>query len=244
MRPTNDEILAGYKLLREIHSEYERVSQELQANLAVPLCVEKCGICCHVPTVWGIEAYYVASTIAGEVGGFSSLLDLTEEWILGDINGANTIAGENQERISVTKDITSEANSISLSRCPYLDPEQRCLIYLDRPVPCRAMGITVPVLECKRSFGIGESMTQKAIYAGSGGAALRQKVAQLHSLPGFLGEVGFLPTLLYRIIKEDKLKEYVYNGRVLAAKLISARITSKPYGNSKMLVQQGGSYGK
>lgn len=237
MRPTTEELLAGYSLLREIHDNYERASQELKANLAVPLCVENCGICCHVPTVWGIEAYYVLSTIAGEVGGLPSLLELTEEWVLGAVNGATSIARENQDRISMTKDTAAESNVVARSRCPYLNSEQKCLIYSNRPISCRSIGLTIPLRECKRPFGIGESMTQRAYFAGPGGDALKQKVSQLHTLPGFLGEIGFLPMLIYRIVREDKLKEYVYNGRILAAKLLSAKITPRSFDSSKMLVQ-------
>lgn len=246
MRPTTEELLAGYSLLREIHDNYERASQELEANLAVPLCIENCGLCCHVPTVWGIEAYYVISTIAGEAGGLPSLLGLTEEWVLGDVAGAKTIAGENQDRTLATTAIASEADAISQSRCPYLHSMQKCIIYLNRPIPCRAIGLTVAVCECKRMLGIGENMTRRAIYAGAGGATLKQKVSQLFSLPGFLGEVGFLPMLLYRIAREDKLKEYIYNGRVLAAKLISCRgATPAPLWQQGVSpISIGGSYGK
>lgn len=220
MRPTNNEILAGYKLLRELHAEYEGAAKELQTALAVPLCVENCGLCCKTPVVWGVEAYYIVSAIAGSIGGLPNIMDLTEEWMLSNVIGVTTLAKENQYQVEDTKEIMSEANALCELRCPYLDLVNRCPIYEDRPISCRALGVTSIRSDCKRPLGIGESMTQKALYLGPGGLRLRQKTSSFFTLPGFLGEYGFLPAMLYRIVREEKLKELVYNGKILAAKLI------------------------
>ncbi len=226
------ELVRAFSRLDKIHQAFEGAASELERVRAAPLCVEKCGLCCHTPYVWDIEARNIVSSILGN-GNLSRILSLSEGWVL-DRPAQLTI----YERPSPpTKEffnkLMPEFNWLMSSvSCPFLDGDKRCSIYTFRPIHCRSYGVTkVPDKDCRRPVGAGENASSSgqiimAYYGGSGSQILERKLSEfILRLRNPAWRVCWpLPTLLFSLGEPEKFNKYRDSNQIPTAKLMTSNI--------------------
>ena len=224
MTLTAEKSLECFKALKTVHWAYDLAADQLSQRLGVPLCVEKCGLCCkNCVFCYGIEAAYAVSNLVGD-GNLNQILDRVEDWLLENHKVAPThtpvFGGES---IVINEQLDAEINRLARSWCPFLDEDKRCLIHPYRPLVCRAFGVTRTVhRDCQRPCGKGESLNKQAYFGGLGAAEIKSVLDELVKKdPNPIGaKTGFFPSLILAIAQPARYRKLAMSGKVATAKLL------------------------
>ncbi len=220
------ELVEAYRSLELIHLEIDGAAKELETFLAAPLCLEdsSCGLCCGqlTPIVWSIEATYIISCLLGtDSQSLYSIINRADGWLLEHHKGAPTYGNpKNACTESAFKGLRDEIISLATGQCPFLESKS-CLIYRSRPIFCRTYGLTrLPLKECKRKLGIGETENKRAVYTNT--YKLQHMV---HNLVQPLGQefksARFLPTAIIGAYSEERLSGYIMDNKIASAKALN-----------------------
>lgn len=208
--------------LREIHQGFQDAADVLAASLGVPICVG-CGQCCreNTPIAFQIEGIWAVSSLTG-AGLLRDALSIAEGWLLERHHEAQTYEG--MPRGAVNPRVSDEFDLLHRLPCPFLTADNRCSVYIGRPLPCRAFGVTrMASPKCQRPLGFGELTFRKAYFDGESAelnlkAALEVLVKE--TAPERMASALF-PTLLFRHANPDKFYAYVGDNRIASAKLLA-----------------------
>ncbi len=141
-----DEFRGLYRKAMDLYDEYQRLSVEASGD-KMP-CGPGCWICCchYAEDVYSFEAEIIASFVKGLPPELRTRIEDSCEKAVYQIEGLKGIVLEKlslEEYSPISKE--TDPDEILLNsyyqlknRCPFLDEENRCLIYPIRPLTCRA----------------------------------------------------------------------------------------------------------
>ena len=220
------DVLNELLALREIHKGFQDAADTLAASLNVPICVG-CGQCCrdNTPLAFQIEGIWAVSSLIG-AGQLQDAESIAEGWLLERHRQTPTYEG--MPRGYVNPKVSQEFNNLHRLSCPFLSGENRCSIYIARPLPCRAFGVTrIASPNCQRPQGTSEQVLSKAYVDGEGAEfGLRSALDVLIRETGpERMACGLFPTLLFRHANPDKFYAYVADNRIASAKLLGSPFT-------------------
>ena len=208
--------------LEYLHGVFDSAQAELETALGVPICVPNCGACCqhNTPMVWGYEVEYIAAYLLGQgEQATKDALDRCEDWLL-ERHGHPVLPA--RQLAHNTAKIIEMARTFSTSQCPMLTADRRCSVHGERPMACRAFGVTTYPRGCPRPMGQGEHGDTRAINRGMGAAvktALTEFLERIAAEDTFAATVGYLPTLLMGKMRAERLAALVDSGRINPVKL-------------------------
>lgn len=206
--------------LEKIHGFYQQAEAEVEAHIGMPICVPNCGLCCqnNSPMVWGIEVEAIASYLIGQGDLLNTVMDRCEHWLRTSNGKVHPPAYYQQN----TDKLMERAHELYTGCCVLLGTDKRCLIHPARPLTCRAYGVTSYPTDCPRPYGLGESASSRAYNNGIAPVvkeALNQLLKECAS-DSFAASVGFLPTLLMRLLRSRQFVSLVDSGKVDPVKLV------------------------
>jgi Fe-S-cluster containining protein len=217
-------LIKRLNLVEAVRGLYQQAQNELEARIGIPVCMPNCGQCCETVMVWGIEVESIASSLVGQERLLNDVMDRCEAWLAkrnGHIYSPKQLA-EN------TPVLLERAHELMTGRCPLLSEDLKCLIYQERPLSCRAFGVTSYPRRCPRPCGLGESGSTRAYNQGMAPVikeALKQLLVHC-SEDRFSVTTGFLPTLLMSRLRAQRFAGMVDSGKVDPVKLVRGYMTS------------------
>ncbi len=225
-------VLKPLSKIETLYRAFDLAEAELTRCIGVPICKEHCGKCCEVttPDVWEIEARFLVSAIIGSTSKIEDIANICESWLLEKNPAFKTVFPIGKQLSNEQwKKIQPELNLIlQNSPCPFLTSEKACLIHWARSLVCRAYGVTrmaSPI--CPRPLSKMEAPDVRAHIGHSTELGKRIRAMLWNTLKeaesvGW-GWTYFMPTILYMILKPDKFKAYVTDGRIATVKLLKLR---------------------
>ncbi len=216
-------MIDAFKQLRKLYREFESARDALEKGIGVPICVPHCGSnCCehNLPMFRTIEGINAVSVAIGQAN-IKQVADIAEGWLLERHSVTTIYEGESHGWAS--EKLLAEWRALSRSQCPFLDAEKRCMIYLSRPLVCRAYGVTrLPEVRlCPRRLGRGELPERMMVVDGS---PIRNRLSSYVKEWGEKNKAwlvsGFVPTVIYRAARPEKYKAFILDNRIASAKII------------------------
>lgn len=215
--------------LRALHRIYDAAQGLLEESIGASVCISGCGKCCqmNVPLCRIIEGINMVSAV-GTLGhkSLKRAIQSAEGWILERHAGISLYGGLSPLAKQYSGQILDEFRILQHSQCPFLEANNRCLIYDFRPLTCRAYGVFrdgMPI--CPRPPGRGETLTQRATIDPE---QVKPLLKEFHERcqkkePAWLTS-GFAPTLLFRAARPTLFREYVADGKIASAKLMGVSL--------------------
>ena len=173
----------------------------------------------NVPNWMTIEAINAVSVLTG-TGKLKEAVAVAEGWLLERHKQATSYEGMPVGKVS--PQIRDEWRALSVSQCPFMTEDKRCLIHQVRPLACRAFGVTRDAAEiCPRPPGKGETLTQRIVIKSD---AFKKTVDAFtdsckNKNPEWIIR-GFVPSLLYRAAEPEKFRKMVKDNQIATAKAI------------------------
>jgi len=159
-------LIQAFLDLRALHRTYDAAQGLLEESIGASVCISGCGKCCqmNVPLCRIIEGINMVSAV-GTLGhkSLKRAIQSAEGWILERHAGISLYGGLSPLAKQYSGQILDEFRILQHSQCPFLEANNRCLIYDFRPLTCRAYGVFrdgMPI--CPRPPGRGETLTQRA----------------------------------------------------------------------------------
>ena len=179
-------LVQGYQVLEGIYLALDQGRAELEKCIGKPICIERCGKCCthYTPIAMKLEALRITQSLIHD----KRLAGYCLDWLDGEGRGMEM-------------------------GCPFLSRATKgCVIYADRPIICRAYGVTTYSEICPRPLHTSETPTRRMavdhdtrlgkIIRGALTELSQKLAASPHS---DLGRVGFLPTLFARETSPEEM---------------------------------------
>ncbi len=211
----NKEVIGqAFDLIHSIHKNQDYLQMMLGFHLGGPICIPDCGVCCcQSITTTEISAHYIASNIRRSLDQTKQdeITGRLRRWLLFSLPGVRlNFSDDGSEEMDIRH---REGDLVGNLWCPFLGDSKGCLIYPWRDPTCRAWGISRPVARlCRRPYYSGESPETRCFFEDNHEIRqIQRDAAQLKGLlteyvPGMLKK-GWLPTLLYRILKPQEWAE-------------------------------------
>lgn len=180
----------AFGLLANVYGQQDWIATLLEFLRGAPLCSTGCDTYCRTFRCSDIEAKYVAHNIPNlPKNKKSELIRHLEGWLLQE---PREDLGDGRFYPLVVSE-----------RCPFLNDDNRCLIYPWRPINCRAWGTTRPATPgCKRPIVEGETESKRMFMTGP---EVKMLEAMLQGLVDFMKSqapslllVGFAPGMVYK----------------------------------------------
>jgi len=211
-------LLTYWSRLERVHRGYAQAATEIETAIGGPICVAKCGLCCHHNSVvaYGIEAELAASWLLGQPRLINPVLDRCHDWLT---RRDNRYTYGSKITPELWSDLRGEFEQALQEPCVLLDQEtKQCLVHWGRPLVCRAYGVTrVPAPHCPRPLGPAEDIGSRTYWDGRDRSLnLYRDVDKLLKsiIERRYDRQGFFVTMLYERFRAKELAGLLDDGKV------------------------------